>query len=150
MSTPEPTAQEWEEAPWTALRQSWQHHAEKEREERKAWGCEEMEQAAKLCFNLHRKGWHDACYAPKDGTYFLGWDPGSTYPYVCRWLVPDGESWTRVGVDAFCDGDVWPARPTHWKKLPDGTPFYSEANERVKAARLGVEGRAYKNTKGNN
>lgn len=55
--------------------------------------------------------WQPIDTAPKDGTEFLGWFPGST---VMIWWMGQGGVW---GND-FWEGEA----PTHWMPLPEPPP----------------------------
>lgn len=53
-------------------------------------------------------GWREACYAPKDGSYFDAIEPGCSGIQECCYL---GE-WPRGTFFASYGGDLWPCRPS--------------------------------------
>lgn len=63
---------------------------------------------------LKSNGWNDICYCPKDGTYFLAIEAGSTGVHKCVYdgVWPDGRWWILE------DGDMSPSMPILWK--PEG------------------------------
>lgn len=91
-------------------------HVEAEQARREALMPDE-EAARKLFFDawlrLKDFGWNDAIYCPKDGSMFQVIEAGSTGTFPCNY---HGE-WPKGSWWAYCDGDVYPSRPTLFKPL---------------------------------
>ena len=45
--------------------------------------------------------WQDISTAPKDGSAFLGYDPGDTWPSAMRWQAYDAEDVAEIGEPGF-------------------------------------------------
>ncbi|MES1979599.1 MAG: hypothetical protein V4451_16275 [Pseudomonadota bacterium] len=60
---------------------------------------------------LEELGWRDACYAPKDGSYFDAITAGYAGPSDCMYLGdwPTGNFFIAEG------GDLWPSHPMMFK-----------------------------------
>lgn len=83
---------------------------------------------------LKELGWGDPAYCPKDGSHFQVIEAGSTGIHDCSYHGewPTGSWWVY-------DGDVWPSRPTMFKRYPKEQAEYEgrwkAAGERFRAAR---------------
>lgn len=71
---------------------------------------------------LHKLGWNDGVYCPKDGSTFQVCEWGSTGIYTAHY---DGE-WPKGILWIHDAGDLWPSHPraVMWRPLPtpEGSP----------------------------
>ena len=63
---------------------------------------------------LHKFGWQDAMYCPKDGSVFLVIEAGSTGTHECTYNGewPNGKWWIHE------EYDMYPSKPILWKPKP--------------------------------
>ena len=68
--------------------------------------------------------WQPIETAPKDGTYFIGWNGNLAFKtsrgkYYDKWPHQEGGPTFREEWNAYDSSSMWPWKPTHWMPLPE-------------------------------
>ena len=105
---------DWQDAPFTALREHWKESARKQPDYRTDLEKALLSEMFAAYDKLRSLGWRDIIYCPKDGTRFLAITAGSTG--ICPHYY-QGE-WPKVSWWAEDAGDLWPSRPILWRPMP--------------------------------